>query len=630
MSVMTKEEFVREVRGYTLHMYRLAYSILNNSMDAEDAVSEAVLHAYEKLRTLRDPDNFKNWILQITANEAKKIYRQNKRTGAVAWEENLSPAFYDEHHELWDAVMQLDGGYRDVIVLFYYERCTIPEISRILECRQGTVKSRLYRARMESMNHEKLETYFSGLQEADVAADSYSRPLTDGEKNRLEELRQAYLEEGYFPQKELAMLDSPEKYKKGVAFYAARSTFFLPEEEMTEEELLELIDFREKRDYSLAKITEEIEAGDYEYVKTEDSAVSEEMSQTEDSVVLGEMSQTGRSQQEQGTGAASVVLGADTAAQEWQIAYAGELSIRCAVAAEQGLYVGGFTMEGKARVEYLAYGSGTPEKFYDDFDEDGEVYSLCIAPDGSVYAALRGLASPGAEHGRLPVIYHISPEGTLLDCFAAGDREWNIVDSMATDAQGRLYARMRMQEDGGYMRIYTAEGELIGTVADDGAYAVQGAGALGRGKDGKVYVAALAMSEVTAVDAPVTLVSVDPERLCFLPVQGNVTENAKAAQSTGTIYQWNMVAAGVSEDVDFILWGYSGVDTYRLEDAEFTRAQEVWEMPCGTEGTCAVIVPDGRILYIGATGGVQGQTAAGVDISGKDPAKTYFYYEPLK
>lgn len=511
-----------------------------------------------------------------------------------------------------------------------FRRIVIPAAACLLLASVTVTASGLYRARMESMNHEKLETYFSGLQEADVAADSYSRPLTDGEKNRLEELRQAYLEEGYFPKKELVMLDSPEKYKKGVAFYAARSIFFLPEEEMTDEELLELIDFREKRDYSLAKITEEIEAGDYEYVKTEDSAVSEEMSQTEDSVGLGEMSQTGRSQQEQGTGAASVVLGADTAAQEWQVAYEGELSIRCAVAAEQGLYVGGFTMEGKARVEYLAYGSGTPKKLYDDFDEDGEVYSLCTAPDGSVYAALRGLASSGAEHGRLPVIYHISQEGTLLDSFAAGDREWNIVDSMATDAQGRLYARMRMQEDGGYMRIYTAEGELIGTVADDGAYAVQGAGALGRGKDGKVYVAALATENVTAEDDPVTLVSVDPERLCFLPVQGDATENAKAVQSTGTIYQWNMVAAGVSDGSDFILWGYSGVDTYRLEDAEFTRAQEVWEMPCGTEGTCAVIVPDGRILYIGATGGVQGQTAAGVDISGKDPAKTYFYYEPLK
>lgn len=524
-----------------------------------------------------------------------------------------------------------DGKRANQTVRYYgFRRIVIPAAACLLLTSVTVTASGLYRARMESMNHEKLETYFSGLQEADVAADSYSRPLTDGEKNRLEELRQAYLEEGYFPKKELTMLDSPEKYKKGVAFYAARSTFFLPEEEMTDEELLELIDFREKRDYSLAKITEEIEAGDYEYVKTEDGAVSKEMSQTEDSVVLGEMSQTGRSQQEQGTGAASVVLGADTAAQEWKIAYSGNLSIRCAAAADRGLYVGGFTMEGKARVEYLAYGSGTPEKFYDDFDEDGEVYSLCTAPDGSVYAALRGLASPGAEHGRLPVIYHISPEGTLLDSFAAGDREWNIVDSMATDAQGRLYARMRMQEDGGYVRIYTAEGELIGMVADDGAYAVQGAGALGRGKDGKVYVAALAMSEVTAVDAPVTLVSVDPERLCFLPVQGDATGNVKAAQSTGTIYQWNMVAASVSDDSDFILWGYSGVDTYRLGDAEFTRAQEVWEMPCGTEGTCAVIVPDGRILYIGATGGVQGQTAAGVDISGKDPVKTYFYYEPLK
>lgn len=147
MAAMTKEEFVQHVKSDTLPMYRLAYSILQNSADAEDAVSEAIVHAYEKLDTLKKADSFRNWILQIAANEAKKIYRQNKRTSPVEWEENLSPEFYDEHHELWDAVMQLDGGYRDVIVLFYYERCTIPEISRILECRQGTVKSRLHRAK---------------------------------------------------------------------------------------------------------------------------------------------------------------------------------------------------------------------------------------------------------------------------------------------------------------------------------------------------------------------------------------------------------------------------------------------------------------------------------------------------
>ena len=495
-----------------------------------------------------------------------------------------------------------------------FRRIVIPAAACLLLASVTVTASGLYRARMESMNHEKLETYFSGLQEADVAADSYSRPLTDGEKNRLEELRQAYLEEGYFPKKELVMLDSPEKYKKGVAFYAARSIFFLPEEEMTDEELLELIDFREKRDYSLAKITEEIEAGDYEYVKTEDSAVS------------GDMSQESGSQQTQDAGEASVVPGADTAAQEWQVAYEGDVSIRCAAVAENGLYVGGFTTDGQARVEYLPYGSGTPETFFEDFAENGEVYSLCTAPDGSIYAGLKGLAVPGAEHGRLPVIYHISPEGKLLNSFTVGEREWNIVDSMATDAQGRLYMRMRMQEDGSYVRIYSAEGELIGTVADDDSYAVQGAGALGQGKDGKVYAAAQVVGDTTAGNIAMTLVSVDPESLRFVPVAGG--ENVVC--SADTIYPWKMVAAGVSETADFILWGYNGVDTYRLGETEFTRVQENWEMPCGTEGTCAVLVPDGRILYIGASDGFQGTTADGVEISGKDPAKTVFYYEPLE
>ena len=77
---------------------------------------------------------------------------------------------------------------------------------------------------------------------------------------------------------------------------------------------------------------------------------------------------------------------------------------------------------------------------------------------------------------------------------------------------------------------------------------------------------------------------------------------------------------------DFILWGYSGVDTYRLEDAEFTRAQEVWEMPCGTEGTCAVIVPDGRILYIGATGGVQGADGSRRGHLRKRPGEDIFLF----
>ena len=507
-----------------------------------------------------------------------------------------------------DILLHLEKNGRGSRQHYSFRRAAILAAACLVLASATVTASGMYQARMESMNHEKLEEYFAQLQEANASADSYSRPMTESETARLEELRQAYLEQGYFPKKELTLIDSPEKYKKGVAFYAERSTFFLPDAELTDEQLLELIDFKEKREYSLAKISEEIAEGSYEYVKTEPE---------KDAAKQGRAAQQGTS---------GTVLGADTATQEWQIAYEGDVSIRCAAVAENGLYVGGFTTDGQARVEYLPYGSGTPETFFEDFAENGEVYSLCTAPDGSIYAGLKGLAAAGAEHGWLPVIYHISPEGTLLNSFTVGEREWNIVDSMATDAQGRLYVRMRMQEDGSYVRIYSAEGELIGTVADDNSYVVQGVGALGQGKDGKVYVAAQTVGNTTAGNTAMTLVSVDPESLRFVPVAGG--ENVIC--SADTIYPWKMVAAGVNETADFILWGYNGVDTYRLGETEFTRVQENWEMPCGTEGTCAVLVPDGRILYIGASGGFQGTMADGVEISGKDPAKTVLYYEPLE
>lgn len=513
-----------------------------------------------------------------------------------------------------DVLANLEKSGRSSGHHYSFRRAAILTAACLVLASATVTASGLYQARMEGMNHEKLEEYFAQLQEADVSADSYSRPLTESETKRLDELRQAYLEEGYFPKKELTLIDDPGRYKKGVAFYAERSTFFLPDTELTDEEMLELIDFREKRDYSLARISEEVEAGTYEYTKPENSQTAN---------LTGEAAGSAQTS-DNGTNTVTA-LGADTATQEWQIAYEGDLSIRCAATAEKGLYVGGFAMDGQARVEYLPYGSGTPQTLFDDFAEKGEVYSLCMAPDGSVYAGLRGLAAPGAEHGWLPVIYHISPEGTLLNSFTIGNREWNIVDSMATDAQGRLYVRMRMQEDGSYVRIYTAEGELIGTVADDGMYAVKGAGALGQGKDGKVYVSALAMGDTTAADKPVTLVSVDPESLRFIPMQGN----ADAIADIGNLYQWKLVAAGMDETTDFILWGNNGVDTYSFGETAVTRVQESWEMPCGTEGTCAVLVPDGRILYIGASGGFQGQTADGVEISGKDPEKTVFYYVPL-
>ena len=149
MAVLTEDEFAEAVKTYMLNMYRLAFAILNREQDAEDAVGEAVLHAFANRNSLKKKEAFKAWIMQITANEAKKIYKKNKQAYSLEWEENLSPAFYDDYHELWDAVMQLDSIFRDVIVLYYYEQFSLKEIGKILKCREGTVKSRLFRAKSQ-------------------------------------------------------------------------------------------------------------------------------------------------------------------------------------------------------------------------------------------------------------------------------------------------------------------------------------------------------------------------------------------------------------------------------------------------------------------------------------------------
>lgn len=144
---MDHETFTALIRQYTPNMYRLSRGMLRSSADAEDAVSEAVLRAWENLERLKKPESFKAWIMQITANEARKIYHHTRRVSCVESVEEIAPVFSDDHHELWDAVMKLDDGYRAVIILYFYDRLSIREISRALHIAEGTVKSRLSRGK---------------------------------------------------------------------------------------------------------------------------------------------------------------------------------------------------------------------------------------------------------------------------------------------------------------------------------------------------------------------------------------------------------------------------------------------------------------------------------------------------
>lgn len=156
---MKKDEFERLIIEYQSQMYRLALSILKNEHDAEDVVGDAILTAWERLSTLKDPTKFKFWIMTIIANNAKTFLRKKKRVELMDSLEDVgetADAYGGSELELWNAVMNLKEKHSKIIVLYYYFGFSVKEISKILHLTQGTVKSRLSRGREALRNRLEL------------------------------------------------------------------------------------------------------------------------------------------------------------------------------------------------------------------------------------------------------------------------------------------------------------------------------------------------------------------------------------------------------------------------------------------------------------------------------------------
>lgn len=145
---ISKEEFVKLIDENKLSMYKLAKSILKNDSQAEDALSESILKAYKNKDKIKDVNNFKPWIMKILANECYNLIRKNKRFELIDNLESLNLIHMDKSsNNLKEIVEKLNKEYSSVIVLYYYEDMSIKQISDILNIPEGTVKSRLSRAK---------------------------------------------------------------------------------------------------------------------------------------------------------------------------------------------------------------------------------------------------------------------------------------------------------------------------------------------------------------------------------------------------------------------------------------------------------------------------------------------------
>lgn len=145
---MNKNQFTTQVLEAESSLYHIAKSILRNDEDCADAMQNAVLHAYEKLHTLRNEMYFKTWLTRILINECNHILRSRKIS--VPYEDFLEtqePELQEDYSEVYEAVMELESTYRIPLVLFYVEGFSIKEICRILNLSQSTVKMRLFRSK---------------------------------------------------------------------------------------------------------------------------------------------------------------------------------------------------------------------------------------------------------------------------------------------------------------------------------------------------------------------------------------------------------------------------------------------------------------------------------------------------
>ncbi len=144
---MDRTGFCTKIKKYQQQSYALAYSILHNEADTEDAVCSAIQIAYEKQEQLKSESKFKAWFLTIVRNEALKFKRKRlELPGNERVESELRPV-YDVYDELWDVLQKLPEEFRIVIVLYYYGDLPIREIAKMLEVPVGTVKSRMNRGK---------------------------------------------------------------------------------------------------------------------------------------------------------------------------------------------------------------------------------------------------------------------------------------------------------------------------------------------------------------------------------------------------------------------------------------------------------------------------------------------------
>ncbi|HEY8363147.1 MAG TPA: sigma-70 family RNA polymerase sigma factor [Tissierellaceae bacterium] len=148
-----EEAYVEVINLYGNRLLKTCYLILKDRHETEDVVQETFFRLFRQIDSFKENSSIYTWIYQIALNLCRDRLKAGKDTA-------LFESIAESDEKVEDTVIEsidrdilrkelknLDDLYREVLILFYYEELSIKEISKILNEKEGTIKSRLSRGR---------------------------------------------------------------------------------------------------------------------------------------------------------------------------------------------------------------------------------------------------------------------------------------------------------------------------------------------------------------------------------------------------------------------------------------------------------------------------------------------------
>lgn len=156
--------------SYSGKLYRMAYFITGNRSDSEDILQETFVKCFLHRKELKQPERLESWLYQILVRTAWKSEKRKKGKKELSFdgildnEEDAKTASRiqkddseqpldqilktEASSELRDAINRLGRKHRTVILLYYFNEFSTKEIAQMTGTLEGTVKSRLHKARL--------------------------------------------------------------------------------------------------------------------------------------------------------------------------------------------------------------------------------------------------------------------------------------------------------------------------------------------------------------------------------------------------------------------------------------------------------------------------------------------------